>query len=77
MPDPHQLIFSHFPGNPDWQLMEQAISLSEFEDLVPVKLSFFKYGLQVLDHREAVIRTRGEHTVRLGFPSVKVHCTRD
>jgi len=73
MSDPHQLIFSHFPDSSDWQLLEQPISLSVFEDLVPVKSSFFKYGLQVLDYREAVIRTHGELTVRIGLPSVKVH----
>ena len=75
MSDPHQLIFSHFPDSSDWQLLEQPISLSVFEDLVSVKSSFFKYGLQVLDYREAVIRTHGELTVRIGLPSVKVYST--
>jgi len=73
MSDPHQLIFSHFPDSSDWQLLEQPISLSTFEDLVPVKSSFFKYGLQVHDYREAIIPTHGELTVRISVPSVKVH----
>jgi len=72
MPDPHQLIFSHFPDCSDWQLLDQPISLSEFEDLVPVKSSFFKYGLRVMDYRQAIISVDGEFSIRIGFPPVKV-----
>jgi len=73
MPDPHQLIFSHFPDDSNWQLLDQPISLSAFEDLVPVKSSFFKYGLRVMDCREAVIRADDEFSIRIGFPSFKVY----
>ena len=60
MPDPHQLIFTHFPDDSNWQLLDRPISLTDFENLVPVKSAFFKYGLQILSHREAVIRTNRE-----------------
>jgi len=73
MPDPHQLIFSHFPDSSDWQLLDQPLSLSAFEDLVPVKSAFFKSGLRVMDYRKAVIRVEDEFCVRIGFPSVKVY----
>ena len=71
MPDPHQLIFTHFPDTLDWQLLEKNISLSDFENLVPVKSAFFKYGLQILSHREAVINSSREVTVRIGCPPFK------
>jgi len=73
MPDPYQLIFSHFPDCSDWQLLHQPISLSAFEHLVPVKSSFFKYGLQVLDRRDAVIRADSDElAIHIGFPPAKV-----
>ena len=72
MPDPHQLIFTHFPDDISWQLLERSITLADFENLVPVKSAFFKYGLQILGHREAVIRTKQEVTIRIGCPPFKV-----
>lgn len=71
MPDPHQLIFTHFPDDISWQLLERSITLADFENLVPVKSAFFKYGLQILGHREAVIRTKQEVTIRIGCPPFK------
>lgn len=71
MPDPHQLIFTHFPDDTNWQLVERLILLSDFENLVPVKSAFFKYGLQILTHREAIIRTNREVTIRVGCPPMK------
>ena len=68
MPDPHQLIFTHFPDDPNWQLLDRAIALSDFENLVPVKSAFFKYGLQILSHRQAVVDADREITVRIACP---------
>ena len=71
MPDPHQLIFTHYPEDQNWQLLEKNITLNDFENLVPVKSAFFKYGLQILSHREAVISSNREVTVRIGCPPFK------
>lgn len=73
MPDPHQLIFTHYPDDGSWQLLERSIALTDFENLVPVKSAFFKYGLQILGHREAVIHTKQEITIRIGCPQFKAH----
>ena len=56
MPAPSQLIFTHFPEDPSWQLVDPLLpSLDDFQNLVPVKPAFFKYGLELDSHTDATI----------------------
>ena len=75
MPAPSQLVFTHFPDDPDWQLLERPIDLEEFESLVPLKPTFFKYGLHLLSHTNAVIRCPAgrDVSVRIECPKKKVN----
>jgi hypothetical protein len=41
---PEAFIFSHLPENKDWQLINQTISLRQYEDLAFIDDSFFKMG---------------------------------
>ncbi|KAA0187896.1 Transglutaminase [Fasciolopsis buskii] len=67
--NPGQLIYTHFPHDPDWQLLRHPISLKEFENLAPVKSAFFKYNLNLVTHRNAVIVTaEPEVRVEISFP---------
>lgn len=75
MPAPSQLIYTHFPDDPNWQLLERILTLEEFEDLVPVKPAFFKHGLQLLSHTDAVIQhhpSANDIIVRIQTPRKKV-----
>lgn len=71
MPAPSQLVFTHFPEDPDWQLLERPIDLEEFESLVPLKPTFFKYGLHLLSHTNGVIHCTPGHDV-----SIRIECPR-
>ena len=75
MPAPSQLVFSHFPDDPDWQLLERPIDLEEFENLVPLKPTFFKYGLHLLSHTNGVIHCTPGHdvSIRIECPKKKVN----
>jgi len=74
MPAPSQLVFTHFPDDPDWQLLERPIDLEEFESLVPLKPTFFKYGLHLLSHTNGVIECPPGHdvSIRIECPQKKV-----
>ena len=39
--DPDKFIFEFFPVDPSWQLMEQPITLAEFEDLPLLRYFIF------------------------------------
>ncbi|XP_013408285.1 uncharacterized protein LOC106172195 isoform X2 [Lingula anatina] len=80
MIDQRQLIYTHFPDDPNWQLLERQYTLEEFENLPPVKSLFFKYGLDLLSHKNAVIYTDDEVAVQVGFslyrgPGLEFHCS--
>lgn len=67
MPAPSQLIFTHFPETSNWQLLENPILKTDFENLVPVKSTFFKYQLSTRSHKEAVIDVRDSVTIHIGI----------
>jgi hypothetical protein len=72
LPDPHQLIYTHFPDDGQWQLLENPVTKAEFEAMPHMKPQFFKYGLEFVTHRTGVIRSRGELHIRLRYPSEKI-----
>ncbi|BFY97405.1 hypothetical protein BsWGS_00445 [Bradybaena similaris] len=72
LPDPHQLIYTHFPDDSQWQLLERPITLQEFESMPHMKPQFFKYGLEFVTHRTGVIHSRGELHIRLRYPADKI-----
>jgi len=58
---PDQLIYSHFPANPVWQLLEVQITKDEFVALPLVKPAFFEKKLEFASHPGGVIEV--EHSV--------------
>nr|KAG5713330.1 hypothetical protein BaRGS_007857 [Batillaria attramentaria] len=50
MTDPEDHIFQHYPDDPEWQLLECPITLSEFINLPVLKSPFFNYGLKLATH---------------------------
>ena len=47
---PESFILDHLPEDERWQLINQPISLREFEDYLFLKPAFFRYGLSVKSH---------------------------
>jgi len=72
MPDPHQFISTHFPHDSHYQLLEKTVSLEEFEQLVPVKSTFYKYGLELTSHTNATVSVDQEETIVIKCPPPEV-----
>ena len=69
MPEPGELIYTHLPDDPNWQLLPTPLTQTEFEDLVLLKSTFFKFGLHLLDHKKALISVAKEVNIRLASSS--------
>jgi hypothetical protein len=65
---PEKFIYTHFPENPEWQLLDRPVSKKEFERMAFVRPGFFLYGLELDSHRESDIRAADTLTVTLRAP---------
>jgi len=72
MPDPGEFILTHFPRDPSHQLLMKPVSLDEFEHLVPVKSTFFKYGLELASHTNAIVSVDEQTTIVINCPPPEV-----
>ncbi|XP_071093705.1 hillarin-like isoform X1 [Haliotis cracherodii] len=69
--DPEDHIYQHFPDDPEWQLLECPITLSEFINLPVVKSPFFNYGLKFTMHYDCKQQTEhGVALIQLKIPSL-------
>lgn len=57
--DPEEFIYTHFPDEERWQLLEAPISLEEFEKRVFKTSAFFTMGLRLIQPSHAHILTGG------------------
>ncbi|KYO29539.1 kyphoscoliosis peptidase [Alligator mississippiensis] len=64
--DPKYFIETHWPEDPAWQLVEQHVSLEDFEQRVFKTSQFFKLQLSLLSPDVSLLKTaHGEATVAL------------
>ena len=65
--DPDQLICTHFPLSPKWQLLREPFSYEKFENYVYVRERFFDMGVKMADDSktESVVKTeKGEIQIK-------------
>ncbi len=56
---PGDFLFTHFPENPRWQLVDPPITRAEFERRAYLKAPFFENHLKVLEGRRSTVHTDG------------------
>ncbi|MFW0859430.1 MAG: transglutaminase domain-containing protein, partial [Dehalococcoidia bacterium] len=65
---PEQLIYTHFPVNPHWQLLEVPITRDEFAEPPLVGPAFFENSLEFVSHPEGVIEVEHSVVVTISAP---------
>jgi transglutaminase/protease-like cytokinesis protein 3 len=68
-PPAEELIYSHFPLDPKWQLMKNPVSRVQFEGYPLVKSAFFKNGMKLVSHHQGTIHA--VHTLDLHLAAPK------
>ena len=67
MTPPYQFIYSHFPEDAPWQLLDKPVSKREFENLVFLEAEFFNLGLK-LGQRNGTISADKQINVSIKAP---------
>lgn len=66
--DPQQLIYTHFPEEQEWQLLDRPKTIKEFETMAFLKDRFFNLEMRVLSHPNCNIEcSNGEVEILFGL----------
>ena len=65
---PEQLIFSHFPANPVWQLLEQPYTREKFQALPDVSPQLFQQNIDFISHQNRAIAMSRPTEIILSVP---------
>lgn len=67
--DPDQVVATHLPNAPKWQLKHNPVSTEEFEKMTFVKDRYFNLRLRTLSHPECIVRSNtGEVEIKFVVP---------
>ncbi|CAH1257181.1 KY [Branchiostoma lanceolatum] len=70
--DPEDLIDTHFPDCPEWQLVEKYLTITQFQSRVKRWPMFHRFGLELKSHRAVVVIPAGDFVeLTLGFSKEK------
>ena len=65
---PRRFAWDHFPEDPRWQLLPVPLSVAQFRDQVQVKPAYFRLGIELDSHRQAVIHAAHQADILLRIP---------
>ena len=68
MVDPSWLIQTHFPDDPNWQLLPEAVGVKTFATLPIINIADIKFGIE--DFSSAVERKGDKKVIRLTFKNI-------
>lgn len=63
--DPKVFIYSHFPEDPKWQLLQSPVSREEFDHMPLLSPQFFSLGFELLEPQQQPVASAGESVFRV------------
>jgi hypothetical protein len=65
--EPHNFVFTHFPKDPQWQLLRRPLTAEQFKRLPHLRGTFFDHGLRLATRLSRVTRAGAsvQFTIRL------------
>lgn len=67
-PNPQEFIYTHFPENSKWQLLNPIVSRSQFDSLANVSSTLFEHDIQLLSHPNVNITAEDHVNIALKAP---------
>lgn len=67
--DPEQMIYSHLPEDPKWQLLNKEVSRNKFAILPKLRPLFFQHKLELQSHKDGEIKTGERLRISLKVPA--------
>lgn len=67
--NPEQFIYTHFPENSKWQLLNPIVSRSQFDSLANVSPTLFEHNIQLLSHPNTNINAHEHINITLKAPN--------
>lgn len=67
MTPPSQFIFSHFPEDSRWQLLDKPLTKEEYEDLVYLEADFFNLGLMI-EEKNGILNASNQVDISIYAP---------
>lgn len=71
LPDPDKLIWTHFPDEMQWQLLDRPVTIKEFEDHVYIRERFHYLGMKLMpnSHDKCMLQSKdGEIELVFSLP---------
>lgn len=65
---PEEFIYSHFPENSQWQLLNTPFSRSQFDTFADVSPDLFEYDIELMSHKNLKIDTDNRLNITLKAP---------
>ncbi len=67
-PSPGAFVHSHLPADPQWQLLDEPLTVEQFHDLPDLKGEFFSFGLELTDDLPRISQAEDETSIQVQVP---------